>query len=316
MECAKFDAILLESSGVMAKGDKIPCSASVANSDNKTSESESKIEKSSFLFYNVNNFTWKGDLNSLKTFVAAILKCDDGKWSSPRGAEKLFKSKDFSLKWHGPKKEKLQIMKDNEKKSLQSALEAQENGVINQDENIKTTKHMVDVVNNQQDPKPDVDENLSMCGNCEVYKHQIANIMTLINEIKAKQKEESQRAVFKSTNLEITIKKLSEQNNKMAGEIEQLNLSVSELSGDNANIKCVLDMKQNEWTKMDQKAKKLSKPAINKEKIPLTPNAFQVLDVEEPSSSNHQNPKEANHPRGSPKDSIVVESVQNLKARN
>ena len=66
--------------------------------------------------------------------------------------------------------------------------------------------------------------------------------MTLINEIKAKQEEESQRAVFKSTNLEITIKTLSEQNNKMAGEIEQLNLSVSELSGDNANIKCVLDI--------------------------------------------------------------------------
>jgi lysophospholipase L1-like esterase len=287
----------------MAKGDKIPSSASVANSDNKTSESESKIEKSSFLFYNVNNFTWKGDLNSLKTFVAAILKCDDGKWSSPRGEEKLFKSKDFSLKWHGPKKEKLQIMKDNEEKSLQSALEAsaQANGVINQDENIKTTKHMVDVVNKQHDPKPDFDENHSMCGNCEVYKHQIANIMTLINEIKAKQEEESQRAVFKSKNLEITIKTLSQQNDTMAGEIEQLNLSVSELSGDNANIKCVLDIKQNEWTKTDQKAKISSKPAINKEKIPLTPNAFQVLDVEEPSSGNHQNPKEANHPRGSPK---------------
>ena len=37
---------------------------------------------------------------------------------------------------------------------------------------------------------------------------------------------------------------MSEQNNKMAGEIEQLNLNVSELSGDNANIKCVLDIKK------------------------------------------------------------------------
>jgi hypothetical protein len=55
----------------------------------------------------------------------------------------------FSLKWHDPKKEKLQIMKDNEEKSLQSALEesAQANGVMSQDENIKTTKHMVNVVN-------------------------------------------------------------------------------------------------------------------------------------------------------------------------
>ena len=87
----------------------------------------------------------------------------------------------------------------------------------------------------------------------------------------------------------------------MAGKIEQLNLSVSELSGDNANIECVLDIKQNEWTKADQKAKKSSRPAINKEKIPFTPNAFQILDVEE--SSSDQTSKEANHPRGSPKDS-------------
>ena len=132
-------------------GDKFPSSASVANSDNKTSKSKSKIEKSSFLFYNGNNFTWKGDLNSLKTFVAAILKCDDGKWSSPRGEEKIFKSKDFSLKWHGPEKEKLQIMKDNEERSLQCTLEAcaQANGVLSQDENMTMTKHMVDVINKQ-----------------------------------------------------------------------------------------------------------------------------------------------------------------------
>jgi hypothetical protein len=65
--------------------------------------------------------------------------------------EKLFKSKDFSLKWYGPKKEKLQIMKDNGEKSLQCALEAsaQANGVISQDENMTMTNRMVDVVNKQ-----------------------------------------------------------------------------------------------------------------------------------------------------------------------
>jgi hypothetical protein len=84
----------------------------------------------------------------------------------------------------------------------------------------------------------------------------------------------------------------------MAGEIEQLNLSVSELSGDNANIKSVLDMKQDEWTNVDQKATKSSKPAVNTE-----PNAFQILDVEESSSGNDQNSKEANHPKGPSKDS-------------
>ena len=70
---------------------------------------------------------------------------------------------------------------------------------------MKKTTHVVDVVNKQHDPKPNVDENHSVCANCEVYRHQIAKIMTLINEIKAKKEGESQRAVFKSTNLEITI---------------------------------------------------------------------------------------------------------------
>jgi hypothetical protein len=79
----------------------------------------------------------------------------------------------------------------------------------------------------------------------------------------------------------------------MAGEIERLNLSVSELSGDNANIKCVLDMKQNY----------LQGKTINKENIPLTPNAFKILYVEESSSGKDQNSKEANHPRGPPNDS-------------
>ena len=44
----------------------------------------------------------------------------------------------------------------------------------------------------------------------------------------------------------ITINALSEQNNKMAAEIERLKSTIDELSGDNANIKCVLDIKQNE----------------------------------------------------------------------
>ena len=206
-------------------------------------------------------------------------------------------------------------MKDNEEKSMQSALEAsaQANGVINQDENIKTTKHMVDVVNKQHDPKPDVDENHSMCGNCEVYKHQIANIMTLINEIKAKQEEESQRAVFKSTNLEITIKTLSEQNNKMAGEIEQLNLSVSELSGDNANIKCVLDIKQNEWTKRPRNHQNL---LSTKKKFHSHLMHFKYLIWKNQVLAITKIPKKPTTQGDHLRTQLVVESVQNLKARN
>ena len=70
--------------------------------------------------------------------------------------------------------------------------------------------------------------------------------MTLVAEIESKQQEESQRAISDSTKLEITIKTLSAQNNKMAAEIELLKSGISELSDDNASIKCVVDIKPNE----------------------------------------------------------------------
>ena len=294
----------------MAEGNTIRSSASVAISDNKTSAFDNKIEKSSFLFYDAKNFTWKGDLKSLKAFVATIMKCDNGKWSSPREEEKLFKNEEFSLKWFGPKKKKLQIMKDNQLKSLQTALEesAQANGVKIQDEKTKTATHVDDASQQQQDPKlQHVDENHSVCGNCEEYKHQIANIMTLVAEIKSKQQEESQRAISNSAKLEITIKTLSAQNNKMAAEIELLKSGMSELSGDNASIKCVLDMKQNEWTKVTEKTKKLNNLAIkNTDKIDPRPNKFQVLqDVEETSPTNAQNNTEAYQTRRPSKDNLT-----------
>ena len=295
----------------MAEGNTIRSSASVAISDNKTSAFDNKIEKSSFLFYDAKNFTWKGDLKSLKAFVATIMKCDNGKWSSPREEEKLFKNDEFSLKWFGPKKKKLQIMKDNQMKSLQTALEesAQANGVKIQDEKTKTATHVDDgSQQQQQDPKlQHVDENHSVCGNCEEYRHQIANIMTLVAEIKSKQQEESQRAISDSAKLEITIKTLSAQNNKMAAELELLKSGMSELSGDNASIKRVLDMKQNEWTKVTEKTKKLNNPAVkNTDKIDPRPNTFQVLqDVEETSPTSAQNYTEAYQTRGPSKDNLT-----------
>ena len=100
-------------------------------------------------------------------------------------------------------------------------------------------------------------------------------LYTLVAEIKLKQQEESQRAISDSAKLEITIKTLSAQNNKMAAEIELLKSGMSELSGDNASIKCVLDIKQNEWTKVTEKTKKLNNPAAkNTDKIDPTPNTF------------------------------------------
>ena len=61
-------------------------------------------------------------------------------------------------------------------------------------------------------------------------------------------------------------------------------------------------MKQNKWTKVAEKAKKSTKSAVNTDKIILTPNAFQMLDVEESSPCNDHSTKEANQTRRPSKD--------------
>ena len=188
---------VLDTLSKMAECNKIVSSASIENSDHKADNVVNKKEKSSFLFYSENNFTWKGDLKSLKALVATILICDDAKWSSPRAEEKLFKTAEFTLKWHGPKKEKLQIMKDNEKKYLRSVLEAnaQTNGVKNEEKKIKTRSHVVDSNQQQQDDlMQNANQDHSLCTKCQEYQQQIDNIMTLVTEIKTKQLEETQLA--------------------------------------------------------------------------------------------------------------------------
>jgi hypothetical protein len=66
---------------------------------------------------------------------------------------------------------------------------------------------------------------------------------------------------------------------------------------------------------LSKKAKKLSNPAANTEKISVTPNAFQILDVEESSYGNDQNSKEANHPRGPSKKSIHRRKLPKFKGK-
>ena len=143
-----------------------------------------------------------------------------------------------------------------------------------------------------------------LCTKCQEYQQQIDNIMTLVTEIKTKQLEETQLAESKSPKLQININALSEQSNKMAAEIEQLKSTVVELSGDNANIKCILDIKQNEWTKVDTKAKKSTKTA-NTNEIPLKASTFQTLTVEESNPGDDYNYNEESQAKTTSKDSPV-----------
>ena len=204
----------------MADGTQSSGSVSITNSDCKNDKIEKNISTSAFLFNNEGNFAWKGDLPTLKVFVDGIikhLKCKDGKWSSPREEEKIFKCAKFTLKWFGKKKEKLVIVKDNEEKSLQNTLEtcAQTKGVENQQ---ATTKHVADAIDieSQQQNSQLSDSNLPasavspVCENFSDYEHQIANILTLLAEINTKQQEDSQQNISVLAKCENTISALSE----------------------------------------------------------------------------------------------------------
>jgi hypothetical protein len=68
-------------------------------------------------------YYWQGSLNELKSFVETNLKLQ-GEWSSPGGVVKLFtdSSTNLIIKWHGPKRKRLEVMKDNEVNYLYNAL--------------------------------------------------------------------------------------------------------------------------------------------------------------------------------------------------
>ena len=83
---------------------------------------------------------------------------------------------------------------------------------------------------------------------------------------------------------ENTISALSEQNIKMAAEIDSLKSTVTELSCENKSIKYVLDMKQSEWTEVKEtKSKKETKTtsSTGTDTRTLISNPYAVLEVED-----------------------------------
>ena len=107
----------------------------------------------------------------------------------------------------------------------------------------------------------------SSCEHCTHHDQQITNIMELISKIKDKQQEESQQTLLRAAEQEAKIQTLTSENIKMAAEIQALNITVEELSNDNNHIKCILDYKQNEWTKIEEKKKVVGNAGQNTSQI-------------------------------------------------
>lgn len=105
----------------MAACQEIPSSPSCEISRQTNNDNDSKMSKSTSLYFSEDNLLWKGDLESLKQFIEAELQIS-GRWSSPRGETIQFSNPELCLKWHGQTEQKISIVQDNEEKELYAAL--------------------------------------------------------------------------------------------------------------------------------------------------------------------------------------------------
>ena len=142
----------------------------------------------------------------------------------------MFKSKNFSIKWYGPKKKKLIIVEDNEEELLRNTLGTYAHEIKSEthNENLKVSKHVAKGIEDKQPGQKPSDAIDSASESSEHYKRQITDMFTIIADIKQKQQEESQKFESKLTNLAATMETMAIENSKMAAEIESLKSTITD----------------------------------------------------------------------------------------
>ncbi len=102
----------------------------------------------------------------------------------------------------------------------------------------------------------------------------------MISELKETHKIERQNAIAQAAKFEAANKALIKGQTKMAAEIQELKSTVEKLENENKCIKMVLDIKQDEWQKVE--TKKGSSPKQNERKLKISvQNSFTGLEIED-----------------------------------
>ena len=275
----------------MADGDTLASSSNMSNSDKNVSCNDALKPNNEFIYRIRDDFYWKGDLNGLKELVKSSFNIE-GKWSSLGGDYKLFYNEEFSLKWHGPTKKKLVVVKDNTKKYLLATL------TRFVDENTSNTrKEITDVYGDESEHVAGINhQSCSKCENCEHFQVEIDNIMTLLNEIRAEQSKVKLEASKCAQESNAKIDMLVDDKNKMAADNEALRSTLEELVNENQIIKRFLDPKQNEWSDVEtRKSASTSRNVVPANTVPLgsKTNRFSFLIDEVSSSSNEYEDSQA-----------------------
>ena len=107
-----------------------------------------------------------------------------------------------------------------------------------------------------------------------------------------KMEEPGNEVVIRAIESDRKIKSLYEESYKMAAEIESLKATVSDLVNDNESIKNILDIKQNEWTKITEKQSSLTaNPPETTTKMPTTKLQNQLETLNDESGENISSPE-------------------------
>ena len=259
------------------------CSSSCENSTLKDGDNDPKILKCSLLSLSGNDLIWEGDLESLKRFVETELQMN-GRWSTPRGENFKFSNPEFSLKWDGTTDKKIAVIQDNDENQLYTTLRSYATltkSAVDENRQEKT-EHILAMAS--YDTKADKttttesDEKKHACEQCNIYKEDITKLLAVVTEIQNKQDVECQI----TAETDAKIKVLLDQNDKMAAELASLKTTVEEITNENKVIRCVLDLKQHEWTKVETtsgKSKETEQSEANKISVE-SPNRYQALHVD------------------------------------
>lgn len=248
--------------------------------------------KSTLLYVHEGNFFWKGDYEGLQELIRNEIKLN-GKWLSTGGDAKEFLHRDFLMKWHGQKSQRISVVKDNSKCYFQNSLSRFASTIDGKDIDMTNeaciekdvgADHVADVVVDQREEIKD-----SVASSNE-YKSEIDKILNLISELKEEQQKERENAVSRATKAEADNKALIEKQTNMAAEILSLKSTIEDLERENKNIRMVLDIKQDEWVKVQTK----NSASLNTHKQKSTTsgpvhtsNRFAALKTEEPRNDDH-----------------------------
>ncbi|CAB4031831.1 Hypothetical predicted protein, partial [Paramuricea clavata] len=196
---------------------------------------------------------WVGDFEELKRFSKEVLHLP-GKWTSPGGDAKSYSDENLKLKWSGPSKKKLLVVKDEN--SCISNILKEKTSMKTTEKSVCTDEHVAAMTSTEATGKSEHHETCDKCHSKDTeilhMKKEITEIKTIIKELGKNQRESEYETEKSLSKTKDAMKNMSTLNYKMADEIESLKTVIEQITSENNQMKIILEMKQNEWIEVEK----------------------------------------------------------------